>query len=77
MIDDDCDVMEGIMTCWHVTEEGAEPIMDEVGEGLTVIICRDCLNESKESDYPTPDMFLTCKGCLMKRLKLDLKRRKV
>ena len=73
---DDCEIGEGIMTCRHVTEEGAEPIMDEAG-GWTVIICRDCLNESKESDYPTTSMFLTCKGCLMKRLKLDLKRRKV
>ncbi len=72
------DAKEGIMTCRHVTEEGIEPVhLQGENPGEEAIICQECLDTSMESGKPTDDMVLTCRDCLMKRLRADLDRRKV
>ena len=69
----ECDEV-AVMTCIHVME-GAKPEIIQLDEIHQAIICSDC-NAQARIDGPTPDMFLTCKDCLMKQLENDLDRRK-
>ncbi len=72
------DAEEGIMTCRHVVEDGIEPIhLQGENPGEEAIVCKECLEASMESGQPTDEMMLTCRDCLMKRLRADLDRRKV